>query len=199
MRWIPLSLVLLLAGCTGGLLAPSGAPPKLYTLTAPASVPTNAPHANWQLLVDMPDAILDLNSARIATAPSPERVDYYADVSWADRPPAMIQELLLQSFDRSGRIAAVQRQGAGLKADFALSSDIQDFEVEAGPQPGAHVRLTERLVRTRDRTIVATRVFEARVPVNGGFDDAIAAFDSALGSLLPQIVDWTLTEGSRNS
>ncbi len=199
MKWMPFAFALSLAGCTGNLLAPSGPPAKLYTLSAPASVPTNAPQANWQLLIATPDATLDLNSSRIAIAPSPTRIDYYADVSWADRPPATIQALLLQSFQRSGRITAVQRDGGGLKADFTLVSDLQDFEVEAGSgETVAHVRLTESLVRARDRTIVATRVFEARAPVNGSFDDAIVAFDGALKSLLPQIVDWTLIEGSRS-
>ncbi len=192
-------LTLMLAGCGGGLLAPSGSPAKLYTLSAPKEVTTSAPQANWQLLVAMPDAVLELNSARIAIAPAPSRVDYYADVAWADRPPAMLQELLLQSFDRSGRIAAVQRQSGGVKSDFILTTDIQDFEVDAASgAPSVHIRIAARLVRSRDRAIAATRSFETTMPAADNFDGAIAAFDGAVQALLPQIVDWTLTQGARN-
>jgi cholesterol transport system auxiliary component len=198
MRVVPLFVALtLLSGC-GGLLAPSGSPAKLYTLHAPAQVTSNAPQAHWQLLIAMPDARLDINNARIAVAPTATRIDYFADVSWADRPPAMLQELLLESFDRSGRIGAVQRQGGGLKADFILNCDLQDFQVESLPGAVVHVGLTARLVRTRDRTIVASRKFESSSPAGGDFDGAIAAFNADLQTLLPQIVDWTLSQGAQN-
>ncbi len=199
MRAILLTVILLLPGCTGDLLAPSGAPAKLYTLSAPAAVQTSGPPVTWQLLVEEPHAILDLNSSRIALRPGPTRIDYYANVAWADRPPALVQELLLESFDRSGRIPAVQRQSGGLKADYSLDTDIQDFDVETGPgEADVYVAIAARLVRGSDRTIVATRIFESRTPVSGNFDGAIAAFDAGIHAILPQIVDWTLTQGSRN-
>jgi cholesterol transport system auxiliary component len=198
MKVFPLLAALaLLSGC-GNLLAPSGDPAKLYMLHAPAQITANAPQARWQLLIAAPDAPLDLNNSRIAVAPTPDRIDYYANVSWSDRPPAMLQELLLQSFDRSGRIGAVQRQSGGLKADFILTCDIQDFQVESSPEPVAHISLTARLVRTRDRTIVASKKFEASSPAGGNFDGAIAAFDAGLETILPQMVDWTLSQGAQN-
>jgi cholesterol transport system auxiliary component len=200
MRHIPLILLFLtLTGCSASsLLAPSGAPAKIYTLSAPKEVASSAPQANWQLLIATPDAGLDINTPRIAIIPAPSRMDYYADVSWADRPPAMLQDLLVQSFDRSGRIAAVQRQSGGLKSDFLLTAEIEDFEVDTTAEPTVNIRLTARLVRSRDRVIVGTRSFDSAVPAGGNFDGAIAAFDSGLQSILPRIVDWTLTQGSHN-
>jgi len=193
-------LALALTGCSaGGLLAPSGAPPKIYTLSAPKEVASSAPQASWQLLIAMPAAVNNLNTTRIGIIPAPSRMDYYADVTWADRPPAMLQELLLQSFDRSGRIAAVQRQSGGLKSDFLLTTEIENFEVDnAAAEPAAHIRVSARLVRSRDRAIIATRNFEATIPSGNSFDGAIAAFDNGLQSMLPQFVDWTLTQGSQH-
>jgi len=198
-RHIPILLALALTGCSGGLLAPSGAPPKIYTLSAPKEIASSASQAGWQLLIAMPAAVNDINTTRIAIIPAPSRMDYYADVTWADRPAAMLQELLLQSFDRSGRIAAVQRQSGGLKSDFLLTTEIEDFEVDnAAAEPNAHIRVTARLVRSRDRAIVATRNFEATVPSGNSFDGAIAAFDGGLQAVLPQMVDWTLTQGNQH-
>lgn len=195
----PILLILALGGCSASsLLAPSGAPAKLYTLSAPKQVTTSGTEIGWQLLIAMPSAGLDINTPRIAVIPAPSRMDYYADVSWTDRPPAMLQELLLESFERSGRIAAVQKQSGGLKSDFLLTAEIEDFEVDTtAAEPGAHIRISARLVRSRDRAIVAARSFETTVPA-GSFDGAIAAFDSGLQSLLPQMVDWTLTQGSQH-
>jgi cholesterol transport system auxiliary component len=200
MRAIPLFAVLLmLAGCSASdLLAPSGAPAKIYTLRAPTQVATSAPQAHWQLLVGTPEAGLDLDNSRIAVIPSSMRIDYYANVVWADRPPVMLRDLLVESFDRSGRIGAVERQSGTLKSDFSLSSDLRDFQVETIGEPVAHISLTVRLVRSRDRAIVASRRFETTTPAGSSFDGAIAAFDQGLQSLLPQIVDWTLAEGARN-
>jgi cholesterol transport system auxiliary component len=201
-RSILLFLLLGLAGCSGNLLSPSGAPPRLYSLSAPAAAAAaaiNASQVNWQLLIAMPDAPLNLNSARIALTPAPGRMDYYADVSWTDRVPAMLQDLLVESFDRSGKIGAVERQNAGLRADFILASDIQSFQVETGePQPVAHISLTARLIRSRDRTIVASRTFDGTALTGSDFSGAISAFDTDLQKMLPDIVDWTLTQGIKN-
>jgi cholesterol transport system auxiliary component len=200
MRRISIILAFLtLAACSAGsILSPPGEPAKLYRLSAPATVSTSAAQAKWQLLVATPDAPLDINSVRIAIAPAPGRLDYYADVAWADRPPAMLQDLILDSFDASGRISAVQRQTGGLKSDFILTSELHDFQVESQSGPASHIRITLRLVRSRDRTIVGMKSFEATTPAGTSFDGAIAAFDSGLKSLLPQIVDWTLATGNAN-
>ena len=197
MRTATFLLTLLLTGCTGNLLAPSGSPPTLYRLTAPADVPTAAPQARWQLVVEEPSATRDLDTPRIAIAPESTRIDYYAQVSWADRAPAMVQELLLQTFERSGKIAAVQRQSGNVRSDFMLSTDLQNFEVEASAGV-VHVTLAARLVRMRDHTIVASRTFDTTTPAGGNFDGTVAAFDHATQSLLQQVADWTLTQGNGN-
>lgn len=197
MRSATFFLILFLSGCTGNLLGPSGNPPNLYRLSAPAETQTAAASAHWQLVVEEPTATQDLDTARIAIAPDPARIDYYANVSWTDRAPAMVQELLLQAFERSGKIAAVQRQTGNVRPDFLLSSDLQNFAAEASAG-AVHVTLAARLVRMRDHTIVASRSFDATAPVSGSFDGTVAAFDRAMQTLLPQIVDWTLAQGNGN-
>ena len=198
---LPLFMILtLLSGCnTGSLLAPAGPAPALYTLAAPDQNGAPGARVDWQLLVEAPIVTLDLNTARIAVAPSAQRVDYYADVAWADRAPVLIQNMIIESFDRSGRIAGVDRQHGGLRADFLLETDLRDFQVEAQQSPpSAHVRITAKLVRMRDRSIVGSRTFENAAPVgDGGFPAPVTAFDAALRQILPDLVTWTLAEGGR--
>ncbi len=194
----PMILTLLaLAGCGGSLLGPSSNPPSLYRLSAPEDIVSATPAARWQLVVDTPTAPQDLDTSRIAIAPEPARIDYYAGVAWADRAPVMIQELMLESFDKSGKVAAV-RQQSNIRPDFLLSTDIRHFEADAAGDPSVHVDISAHLIRARDRAIVATRNFSATAPVSPGFDGTIGAFDQAMRTMLPQIVDWTLTEGDAN-
>jgi cholesterol transport system auxiliary component len=189
---------LILAGCSGNLLAPSGSPPQLYRLSAPTELTIDAPPGHWQLAIDEPTATQDLNTSRIAVAPANDQIDYYAGVMWIDRPPVMLQQLLLDSFDRSGRIAAAQRQTSGVRSDFVLVTDLRDFEIETFDGPAVHISVTARLVRTRDRSIVASRIFEARTPAGTGLDATIAAFDQALRGVLTQIAGWTVAQGDKN-
>lgn len=198
MRWWLAAPLLLAAGCSTSLLSPAGDPAKLFRLSAAPTVSVSAPAVSWQLMIDEPDATQELNTARIAVDPVPTRVDYYAGVAWTDRAPVMLQNLMLESFDRSGKISAVQRQAGNIHADFLLISDLRRFEADATGTPTVRVEIAARLVRTRDRSIVATRSFRAEAPAGDDFNTTINGFDQAVQSVLPQLVEWTLTAGNAN-
>lgn len=177
--------------------------PNLYTLTPRAVVAATAPKVDWQLLVEAPAAAAGIDTPRIALARTPTSLDYFADVSWADRVPNMVQGLIVQSFEDSGRILSVGRDTVGLRSDFVLKSELRDFQAEYAT-PGAaspdrvHVRLSAKLVAMPRRTIEAGETFEATVPVRGrAFTDVIAAFDEALGQVSGALVTWALSAGLR--
>ena len=65
--------------------------------------------------------------------PEPTRFDYYALANWTDRAPLMVQGLVVESFENSGRIVAVGREAVGLKPDFVLKIEIREFQAEAYP------------------------------------------------------------------
>jgi len=175
--------------------------PKLYTLTPGAVTDSAAPKVEWQLLVEAPAAAAGIDTPRIALARTPTSLDYFADVSWADRAPSMVQGLIVQSFEDSGRIVSVGRDTVGLRSDFVLKSELRDFQAEYAT-PGAatpdrvHVRLSAKLVAMPRRTIEAGETFEATVAVRGrDFTDVIAAFDAALGQVTGAMVGWALRSG----
>jgi len=179
--------------------------PNLYTLTPRATTDAAVPKVDWQLLVESPVAAAGIDSPRIALARTPTSLDYFADVSWADRAPSMVQGLIVQSFEDSGRIVSVGRDTVGLRSDFVLKSELRDFQAEyASPTAAApdrvHVRLSAKLVAMPRRTIEAGETFEATVPVRGrAFTDVIAAFDEALGRVTGALVGWALRSGVRPS
>lgn len=194
------ALLLGLAACS--TLNPTA--PHLYTLTPRASVAAG-PKADWQMLVETPAAAAGIDTPRIALARTPTSLDYFADVSWADRAPNMVQGLIVQTFEDSGRIVSVGRDTVGLRSDYVLKSELRDFQAEYAT-PGAampdrvHVRLSAKLVAMPRRTIEAGETFEASAPVRGrSFTDVIAAFDHALGQVTGELVSWSLSQRVRPS
>lgn len=189
-----LALVLLVAAC--GVVPDFKGPSNLFNLTPKSSFDPGLPRVQWQLVIDEPVAAGGLDTARIAVMPTPIEVKYLADASWTERAPRMVQTLLVESFENSGTIVAVGRQAIGLRSDFNLKTEIREFQVESFGARQVRVRLNAKLVRQPRQEIVVSRSFEATQPVSGsGMQAAILAWDDALGSVLRQVVEWTVTEG----
>ena len=126
-----LTLALLVPGCGGNLLGlPEGPAPDIYTLTPKSTFDNDLPKVKWQLVVDQPTAARGLDTDRIALHPEPTEIKYYAGARWTDRAPDMVQTLMLESFENTGKIVAVGRQTIGLRSDFNLVSDLREFQAE---------------------------------------------------------------------
>ena len=124
-RLVPSAFIFALAGCSGLF---GGEPIHLYRLTPKSTYPPNLPHRSVQLLVDVPLAPAGLDNSRIALSRSPVSIDYFADSEWTDRAPLLVQTALLQSFENSKTITAIDRESVGLRADFVLRTEIRHFE-----------------------------------------------------------------------
>ena len=188
-------VLLVLAGCASMLPGADRKPPQLYELTSGSSFAENLPRVRAQLLVETPTASASLRSSRIAVKMQRTKLDYVADSEWTDLATNLVQTLLVETFDNSGRIAGVARQGSGLRTDYLLKSDLREFHAEMykGAPARIRIRLHVRLVRWNDRDIVASRTFEAAEPLPGEAVDAIVTgFDSALAGVLRQVVEWSL-------
>lgn len=197
-RPIALSLVLsgLLTACAGNLLPGAGNdPPDLYVLTPKNTFPDDLPTVNWQLAIPPPVADAALNTARITLRQNPISLEYYARANWIDTAPRMIQTLLVESFENSGKIVGVGRQSVTLRADYSLLTDLREFQAEylgAGP-PRVRVRLNAKMVKMPQRTILATETFEFLEPAaSSDLQAVVSAFDVALGKTLKRIVEWSL-------
>ena len=132
------SATLPLTAC-GGIL-PQAPPSNLYTLSPKTSFIDTLPRVSWQLVVEEPYAAGGLDTHRIAIMTNPFEVKYYAEARWAERAPRMVQTLLIESFENTGKIVAVGRQSVGLRSDFNLKSELREFQAELSGKIGrAHV------------------------------------------------------------
>jgi cholesterol transport system auxiliary component len=155
------------------------------------------PHPSVQLLIDLPLSPAGLDTARIALTRSAVSIDYFADAAWTDRVPLLVQTALVQSFENSRTITAIDRESVGLRADFILKPEIRHFEAvydsPNGP-PEVWVEINVRLVNPSDREVVAqTSVEERRGASANDVPSIVMAFDDALGAVMKDIVVWTVT------
>ena len=184
-----------LVSCSG--ILPTGGPaPKLYTLTPAHDFPADLPRLTQQLLVETPDASAALDTTSVALRRNGISIDYFADVAWTDSAPAMVQNLLVNSFVRSGRAMAVARETLALRGDFILRPELRHFEADYGNNetiPTIRIEMGLLLIRMPDRTIVASHTVSATAkPTENATPAIFIAFDQALQQALRESVQWTL-------
>lgn len=183
---------LMLGGCT----VLSSEAPTLYVLSPKSSFAPDLPRITAQLVVDEPFAASGLDTVRIALAPDPLNLEYFADAAWSDRGPSMVQTLMVESFENTGQIVAVSRQSVDLRPNFVLKTELREFQAELRGEtepPSVHVQINAKLVSIPQRLIFANNTFEARANAAARDLEAVVnAFDDALGAVLKDLVEWTL-------
>ena len=198
-RGLALPLALAATGC-GGILPGRGPPVDLYRLTPKSSFEAGKPKAEWQLVLEAPTSAASLNTTRIALQRDPMKIEYYARAGWIDRAPAMLQTLMLESFENSGRIISVGRENIGLRSDFVLKTDLREFQAlyYDGTPPSVLVAFNLKLVQMPRREIVGSILLSHKAQAQSDrVADVVEAYDLALGKVLKRTVGWTLATGAQ--
>ncbi|HEX6011357.1 MAG TPA: ABC-type transport auxiliary lipoprotein family protein [Geminicoccaceae bacterium] len=195
-----------LAATAGAIVAAACVPelpgrgpgPRTFRLTPKTTFPPDLPRVAWSLAVAEPTAEQALDTTRIAVLTGGTAVDYVARATWVDRAPAMVQALIVQSFQASSTVAAVGTDRDRLRAQYLLRSELRAFQLNRGGDGAGtvRVRLDPTLLRLPRREPVGRTSLAAEVaPDAAGTDATIAAFDTALGKVLRELVAWTLRTG----
>lgn len=191
------TLIFALPGVLAACSAPLGgsSPPQLYTLSPQKEFPPTLPKTTGQLLIEAPSAPGGLDTERIALMKTAISLDYFAGTAWTDRAPLMVQNLLVESFENTGKIAAIDRESLALRADYVLEPDLRDFTaIYSGSEaPTVRVRIGLKLVRLPEKEIVAMRTVSADAPAQQNSVPAVVeAFNTALHQVIGDAVAWTL-------
>jgi cholesterol transport system auxiliary component len=195
------------AGVNLGLMAGLGAcqlpgsrpSPREFRLT-PKTTFDELPRVDWSLSIARPESSPTIDTTRIAVVRSGVEIEYYANALWVDRPAAMLQPILVQSFRNSGAIAVVGGDRTAFRPDFVLNTDLVTFYAlhAEGAQPEVRVDIASSLIQMPRRNVAGTTEIGRTVQATGGDLIAItAAFDDALGKVVKRIVEWTLTTGQQ--
>jgi cholesterol transport system auxiliary component len=200
MSWITLAFLTLalpvLTGC-GAISSLSAAGEELdaYTLS-PAQAATSAATGRRHLVIEAPSAPGALATDRILIKPLPYQAQYLPGSRWSEPAPALVQTLLVASFQNLGGFRLVSRTGAGLMPDDTLMTELQAFQAEplanGNGAVTVKVAMLMTIIRESDRRIIASRRFAATEVVAS--DDVlviVAGFDRVLQRLLGEAVIWT--------
>jgi cholesterol transport system auxiliary component len=197
LRPAALTAVLALAACQSLIPGASRDPPRLYELSPKSTFDPNLPRVRSQLVVETPESASGLQTSRIAVKQKPTTLDYYARSEWTDLAPRLVQTKLIESFENSGKIVSVGREGSGLRSDYILKSELRHFEAQLydTKKPLVRVVINVKLVKMPAREIIANRPFERTVEVEtADIDKLVLGFDEALGGVLKRVVEWSIRE-----
>lgn len=189
---------LLLSSCSS-LLNVQRQPFTTYspTVGAAATTPAGA-RVGWQLIIETPLSSATLDTARMMVMPTPGVLEVFPAARWRDTTPALLRSLVVQGFENTGRIIGIGSAKSGLRADYALAIDLRDFqlEIDAGKEQAA-VRFQASLLDYTSNRVLAMQSFTAQAPAAGAdAASAFVAFETALNTVIPQLVEWTFREGN---
>ncbi|WP_377194160.1 ABC-type transport auxiliary lipoprotein family protein [Ruegeria meonggei] len=196
---VALSLVSL-GGCTGlDTLRQASKPNDLYLLTPKSTFSSSLPRVQKQIVVQEPTATAAVNTDQIAIQPTPLQVQYLPRARWVDRAPLIVQALLVESYENSGKVAAVGRSTVGLRADYVIVPDLREFQglvvsdVENTKTIRVEVRMNIKIIDEFDDKIIASDSFrEYIVSASDQTPDLVKAFDEALGKTMRDAVEWSV-------
>jgi cholesterol transport system auxiliary component len=182
-----------LAGCS----LVSARTAQMYRLSPTDDDPPSVNVRRGSLAIDTPTAPENLDSDRIALTRGATRFAYFADATWTDRVPALLQTLLVGAFEATGRIADVWTDPEGMTTGHLLQTQIRAFNARYGDAaarpPVVDVSLDLRLVRLPgQRTVGRTLIASQSRATQNEVSSVVRAFNVATTEALNRSVTWTL-------
>lgn len=187
-----------LSAC-GSLLGPTEAPPQIYILKPQFGPVNNAPATTWQIAVPAPNVPDALDTKRIALQRG-QTMDYYANAAWTDQTGDLIQDMLVEGLEKSGKVKAVGPTSGGVRADLLIVTEVRDFTAHYSSEngvPDVVVDIVAKLITANHHDVVA--MFDARREVQASANSipaVVQAFNQASGQAVQDIVGWTLNNAT---
>lgn len=183
-----------LAGCSMLTDPPA---PRMYRLNPTNLDPAVSPARRGSLAIGMPSAPQNLDSDRIALTRGPTRFDYFADSTWTDRVPVLLQILLVEAFETDGRIADVWTDQDAMTVGYLLQTAVRAFTARydsaAAAPPVVEVSIGVRLIhQLEQQTEGRTLIIEQQEAAQNNLGSIVQAFDVATGKALNRCVAFTL-------
>ncbi|MEH6833076.1 MULTISPECIES: ABC-type transport auxiliary lipoprotein family protein [Falsihalocynthiibacter] len=192
------SLVLLtvVSGCSAlTALNDVSTPLDVYELRAPVDIQaTTRRQLPRDVIIELPATSGALATDRIMIRPNALQAQYLPEVRWSDSTPVMVQTLMLRSVEATGAVRYVGRQPLASHGDFAVVTELVDFQAElnADTQTATvQLKLIVRVIRESDAKIVASKTFRASAPsASTETQILVEAFNAASTVLFSEFAGW---------
>ncbi|MCF2872074.1 ABC-type transport auxiliary lipoprotein family protein [Octadecabacter sp. G9-8] len=196
---VAITVLSVLGGCSAiGALGDATTPLSVFDLRAPANAPVaRGGAAPVDITVELPTTSGVLDTDRIMIRPDALQAQYLPNVRWGDEVPVMMQTLMLRALENTNGARYVGRRPLAGSGDYAIVTELVDFQAEVGADgitTRVSIRMTSRLVRERDASIVSSRTFTAQEDAGSTETPAVIdAFDRASDAVLLDFADWTMS------
>ena len=186
----------LLSGCAAiSAVSDAATPLDVFELRAPDSIVVSRGRpAPRDVIIELPTTSGALSTDRIMIRPNALQAQYLPEVRWSDPTPVMVQTLMLRSIEATGAVRYVGRTPLGVSGDYALVTEVVDFQADVAPETDSatvQITLLVRVVRERDASIVASRRFTASMPSNSTETKAVIdAFSGASDEVFRDLALW---------
>lgn len=183
-----LAPALLLGGC---LSFGGDVPDSLLTLTPTATAPAGAGSSGTQgsaLAIVEFEAVKAIDVTRVPVQVSDTEIAYLQDAVWVDRPARLFGQLIAETIRTRSNRVVVDGDDPGVNATDRLHGTLRSFGYDART---AEAVIVFDAVRNGTGSSVATRRFEARVPVAVAETAFVGpALNQAANDVAGQVADW---------
>lgn len=195
-RFFWLGSVLLLSACS--IFEPVKIPPMHYfTLAAKAS--------DWDYCLQhkrrMPTILVNqarpnaiYHSARMIYIPACYQVQYFTQNRWTDPPAQMLQTLLINALQHTGRFQAIINTPSTVYYDWILNTQLLSFQQEFTRVPSRfRIAMRAQLINARSRRVISSEDFVVTqiAPHDDAYGGALAA-NQAAQKILHKISNFCL-------
>lgn len=193
---VALGLVGSLASCAAiSAVSDATTPLDVYELRAPSSIQASARRSlQRDVIVELPTTGGSLDTDRIMIRPDALQAQYLPDVRWSEPTPVMVQTLMLRTIEATGAVRYVARKPLGAGGDFAIVTEVVDFQAETmDDEEGAtvRIRLIVRVVRESDARIIASRTFDTTAEATSTETQVLAeTFNTASDAVFTEFASW---------
>lgn len=185
---LTMGLMVMLTGCSINEPAVS-----TYVVNSMPVVAKQASHRST-IYVAVPTALPMYNSTDMAYTQHPYQVAYFAKSSWIATPAQMLQPLMVQTLQNTGRFASVSSLYGSGQFDYLLQTQILQFEQDyLSGHNVFHLRVRAQLIRSATSQVVGSKDFIIDVPAPqdtpyGG----VYAANTATRDMLAELSAFTL-------
>ncbi|NQY42273.1 MAG: membrane integrity-associated transporter subunit PqiC [Legionellales bacterium] len=188
MRKVILLSLFLFSGCSLGPVKVK--PIDYYTLE---SVKIRESYTNQEVLsIDTPSAVRGLQTNAMLYSERDFQIGQYAYSKWEAAPANLLQDLLLESFNKAGVFKAVVDSSFAKTANWKLSIRILQWHQIFLESPSEiWVSYIANIYDIKKNKIIASKLFEAKVPC--ATDDAyggVVAMNQAMKKLIPKTISF---------
>ncbi len=149
------------------------------------------------LMLDRFETSSFLNNDKIVLTKQGTVYDYFADIRWSDKIPAMLYSSLKASYENKSSYNVIDFNDSTIDNQYLLKMDLRHFEAnyhegDLSMAPEIYIEIYAVLVRRSDQKIVASKVFSKTDQVSENkLMTIVTSFDDLYQQTQNDLIAWT--------